>query len=395
MTPRPARRNTHRIVACLFALCWATAAHAGSEDGFQATSSVERHWTSNALDSDLAIADWYTLMRGSLERQWGGDQANVTLGAEFQATRHDTVSIEDDRALALSVQAFRQLRPGLELRGSLSYRVFDEGDDLAIGPLVLGTNTLKHIVEATGQIGVDLGNATTLVIEAADSFEKIGSTRFQDDWLLPAKLDPDLNRARLGIRLTRSLGRLSIGASGDALVVSVEELGSPPVALSLSTYALRGELTFSAEDGSTFGFSAGGELLRGANGIYSRLRPTWQAGFTKKLPHGLELRGTYFGRYETVNSDDPLASWLRRGQLEIGAQIRENLALAAGVFKEAKENLLFENVERKRGLYAELTCDISPFTAIILRLDYSKTFKTAIDERQSTIDAFIGLRAKI
>jgi hypothetical protein len=395
MTPKPVGRNTHRVIAGLFVLCWAAGAQAGPEGGLHAASSVERHWTSNALDGDLAIADWYTLIRGSLERQWGGDQANVTFGAEFQATRHDTVSIEDDRALALLIQTFRRLRPGLELRGSLSYRIFDEGDDFPIAPLVLGTNTLKQIIEATGQIGIDLGNATTLVIEAANSFEKIGRTRFEDDLLLPAKLDPDLNRARLGVRLTRSLGRLAIGASGDALFVSVEELGSPPVALSLSTYALRGELTFSAAGGSTFGFSAGGELLRGADGIYSRLRPTWQVGFTKKLPHGLELRGTYFGRYETVDSDDPLASWLRRGQLEIGAQIRENLALAAGVFKEVKENLLFENVERKRGLYAELTCDVSPLTAIVLRLDYSKTFKTVIDERQSTVDAFIGLRAKI
>ena len=115
----------------------------------------------------------------------------------------------------------------------------------------------------------------------------------------------------------------------------------------------------------------------------------------KKLPHGFEIRGTYFGRFETADSDDPLASWLERGELEFGMKLRENLTLAAGLFAEAKENLLFENVERKRGLYAELTCNATTATAIMLRLDFSRTFKTLIDERRETVDAFIGLRARI
>ena len=393
MTRKPTARRA--AAAGLFFLCGLASPSAEAQDGPHAAASIERHWTSNALDSNRAIPDWYTLLRGSLEQTFGDDDANATLGTEFQATRHDTVSIEDDRALALSAQAFRRLPSGLELRGTLTYRASSEGDDLPIGPFTLGMRTLKQVVGAAGQVGIDLGNATSLVIDVADSFEKVGATRFEHDLLLPAQLDPDLNRAQLGARLTRTVGPFAIGASGSALLASVEELGVPPVALSLAQYALRGELAYTAPDGSTLGLALGGEFLRGEGDIYRRLRPAWQLSFAKKLPRGLELRGTYFGRFETIDSDDPLASWLERAELEMSAALRENLTVSSGVFAQAKENLLFENVERTRGLYAELACNATPSTAIVFRIDFSKTFKTVIDERQSTVDAFLGLRAKI
>ncbi|HEY4193351.1 MAG TPA: hypothetical protein VGM46_11960, partial [Mesorhizobium sp.] len=381
--------------ASLCLLCGMASAHAEPGGGVSASSSLERHWTSNALDSDHAVPDWYTLLRGSLQQQFGDDDANIGLGAEFQATRHDRVSIEDDRALALSAHAFRRFSPSLELRGTLTYRVSREGDDLPIGAFTLGTSTPKQILGASGQMGIDLGNATSLILDVADTYEKVGETRFGNELLLPAQLDPDLNRFQLGAHLTRTFGAIALGVSASALWMAVQELGSPPVALSLAQYTLRGELTYTGADGSTLGAAFGGEFLRGANDTYSRLRPTWQITFARQLPHDLELRGTYFGRFETLDSDDPLASWLQRGELELGMKLRENLAFASGLFAEEKENLLFENVERKRGLYAELTCDATPSMAIVLRVDVSKTFKTVIEERESTVDTFVGLRAKI
>ncbi len=393
MTSLPTARQA--AMAGLFLIGGLTPLPAMADDGFHAASSIEQHWTGNALGSDRTIADWYTLLRGSLQWRAGDDDANISLATEFRTIRFDTVSIEDDRALTLSAQAFRRLTPAIELKGTLSYQASSEGDDLSIGPLLLGMRTPKQTFGAGGQIGIDLGDTTSLILEAADSFERVGATRFQHDLLIPVQLDPDRNRAQLAGRLTRSAGPFAFGASGSALRVSVERLGNPPVTLSLVQYALRGEFTYTAADGSKLEVALGGELLRGERGIYRRLRPAWQVTFDKKLPHGLELRGTYFGRFETVDSDDPLASWLERGELEFGARLREKLAAAAGIFAEAKENLLFENVEHTRGLYAELTCETTRSTAIVLRIDFSRTFKTLIDERQNTVDAFVGLRAKI
>lgn len=359
------------------------------------SASLERHWTSNALDSDLEIPDWYTLLRGSLQQKWGDDDANVALGAEFQATRHDTVKIEDDRAAALSAEIFRRLPGGVELRGTLGYRASSEGDDLEIGTLALGTRTLKQIVSAGAQLGIDLGSSTSLILEAADSFEATGATRFQQDILPATRLDPDRNGLQFALRLTRTIGSFAFGGSASALLMSVERLGEPPVGLSFRQYGLRGEAAYTDAGGSILGVSLGAEWLGDRDGLYRRARPAWQITATQPLPHGFELRASYFGRYETADSDDPLASWLRRGEIGIMFRPREKLALAAGVACQVKENLLFENEERTRGFYAEAAYDVGPAAALVLRADFSRTFKTVIDVRQTTLDAFAGLRVKI
>lgn len=397
-----ARRPRRRIrilaetaAAAAFAVTTAFAATAEPASPARLTASIERHFTTNALDSDRAVSDWYTLLRGSLQREWGGKDANATFGAEFQATRHDAVKIEDDRALALTAQAFRRLRPGLELRGTLTYRVSSDGDDLAVGPFTLGTRTPKQAFGAQAQLGIDLGDATSLVLEAGDGFEKVGRSRFSQAALPPAQLDVDRNRLQFGFRLARTLGSIAFGASGSALSVSVERLGSPPVAVGFGRYALRGEFAWTGTDGSTVGLAAGAELLRAADRLYSRTRPTWQVTFKKPLPHGFELRGSYCGRFEDADSDDPLASWLERAELEAGLRLGTALALSTGLFWQDKQNLLFENREESRGLYAEASYQMTKSTAAVLRVDVSRTFKTVIDTREDTVDMFLGLQTSI
>nr|WP_292839586.1 hypothetical protein [Mesorhizobium sp.] len=384
-------------VAIGLLLSCATAAPALADAGAPATftGAVERHYTTNALDSDHAVPDWYTLLRGSLQRQLGDADANVALGAEFQATRHDTVSIEDDRALALSVSAFRKLENGLEFRGTLSYRASSDGDDLPLGPVTLGMRTLKQVVAAEGQVGVDLGNATTLVLDVSDSMEEVGPTRFESNLLPAVQLDPDTNRLQSTARVTRTFGRLALGASASALLATVARLGSPPVGVSFRQFGLRAEAAYTGAGGLTAGAALGAELIEAADGLYRRVRPAWQLAVVAPLPHGFELRGTYFGRYENADSDDPLASWLQRAEIEGGAKLRPDLTFTAGLFREVKENLLFENRERSRGFYAEAAYRLSPAAEIVLRVDATKTDKTVIDVRESTVDTFIGLRAKL
>ena len=253
-TPAPARtsrrqRHRYRAPQAAFGLglaLMATAAHADPAAHF--TGAVERHYTTNALDGDHAVADWYTLLRGSLQHRAGDADANVTLGAEFQATRHDTVSIEDDRTLALSLSAFRKLENGLELKGTLGYRVTSDGDDLSLGPLTLGMRTLKQTLTGHGQLGIDLGHATALVLEVSDGLEKAGPTRFERDLLPAGRLDPDTNRLQLAGRLTRTVGRLAFGGSATALLAAVERLGSPPVGVSFEQYGLRAEAAYTGAE---------------------------------------------------------------------------------------------------------------------------------------------------
>lgn len=359
------------------------------------TGSLERHFTNNALDSDRNISDWYTQLRGTLQKQWGDNDAYAKVNADFQVSHYDKTSIEDDRTLGVSAEAFRRLAPGLELKGTLSYRVSSTGDNLDIGPLTLGTREAKQVFGAQTQLGIDLGNATSLILEAADSFEKLGATHFQEDLILPAKLHANRNLFQLASRITHTVGQFAFGASASALFASVEQIGYPPLFLSFNAYTLRAEAAYKAADGSTLGVALGAEFLRGANDIYQRWRPTWQVTFGKPLPRGFELRGTYFGRYETSNTDDPLASWLQRAELELGMKVRENLGVASGIFYEIKDNLLYENQERRDGIYAEATYDATKSLSFVFRVDVSRTIKTVIDDREHTVDAFVAVRAKI
>ena len=143
------------------------------------------------------------------------------------------------------------------------------------------------------------------------------------------------------------------------------------------------------------GLAFGAQYLRGADDTYQRVLPTWQVTFTKPLPKGFELRGTCFGRYETSDTDDPLASWLRRAELGVALKLRENLAVGTGIFAQLKDNLLLESVERSKGVYVETTWGATKSLAVVFRVDYSQKVKTIIDVHERTVDAFVGLRAKI
>lgn len=361
----------------------------------QLSASIERHWTSNALDSEIAVADWYTLLRGGMRHQVGDDDANAGIDAEFQLARHDRIAIEDDRSLAVPAHAFRRLSPVLELRGTLAYSAISKGDHLEIGPLVIGTRALKQVASAQVQMGLALGGATALVLDMSNAFETTGRTHFEQDLLDPVRLDPDVNKFRAAARLMRTLGPLAAGGSLSALFATVEKLGSPPVALSYTLYGAQGELELRTAAGIAFGMALGAENLRGAHGIYDEVRPAWHVKASMPLPRDFELRGAWFGRFETADSDDPLASWLDRAEVELGWKATERLAFSAGVYREVKQNLLMENEERGRGFYAQATYAFGKPLSAIFRVDVSKTFKTILDIRERTTDAFIGLRARI
>ncbi|NGN40972.1 hypothetical protein G6N74_07840 [Mesorhizobium sp. CGMCC 1.15528] len=358
-------------------------------------TSVERHWTSNALDSEFAIPDWYSLIRGSLQHEWQIDDGTVKFGAEIQATRYDTVKIEDDRAGALLLDVTKRVSPALELRGTLTYRLSTEGDDFTIGPFIIGTRAPKQVFGAQGQAGIDLGGGTALILELANAYELLGESRFQDDVLPRTKLDPDKNRTQVGAKLMRTVGQAAYGVSSSAQFVSVEKLGSPPVGLSLAEYTLQAEAGYKRQTGASITGALGVQMLRGAQDIYQSVRPTWRVAVAQPLPHGFELRGAYFGRFETIDSDDPLASWLQRGEIEARFLLNERLALASGAFAELKENLLYENKERAHGLYGEASFQATKAVSLVVRVDYTQRFLTVIDVEKKTVDAFIGIRTKI
>ncbi len=383
------------VLALAFPVLFLCRPALADQSGPKISAALERHWTSNALGSEFAVADWYTLLRGSLRREIGDDEANAGIAAEFQLTRHDRIVIEDDRSIALSAHAFRRVSAALELRGTLTYSALGKGDHLEVGPVVIGTRALKQVAAAQVQAGIALDEATALVIDASNVFETTGRTHFEEGIIGPARLDPDASKVRLAARVMRTIGSFAVGGSLSALLASVEKLGAPPVALSYALYGAQGQMEMRTEAGMTVGLALGAETLRGAHGIYSEVRPAWQLKAAMPLPRDFELRGSWFGRYETGDSDDPLASWLHRAEAELGWKATERLNLSAGIYREVKQNLLMENEERGGGLYAEASYALSKPLSAVFRVDVTKTFKTIRDISERTTDIFLGLRAQI
>lgn len=360
-----------------------------------ASLSVERHFTSNALDGPFAVADWYTLLRGSLQRTFETDAGTLKFGADVQVTRFDRTDIEDDGSMALAAELHTKLSSRLELRGALTYRIASNGDDLTIGRFSIGTRALKHTIGGKAELGIDLGGGTSLVLGLGNQLELPGDTHFDLPALRPAKLDPDTNRTELSAKLMRTSGSTSYGVSASTVLLAAEEIGSPPVALSFQEYTLRLETASKGEDGSAFGLAFGAQWLRGAQGIFAGARPTYQMVFAKPLPKGFEIRGSLVGRFETLDTDDPLASWLNRAEFEAACRINERLKLGVGAFAEIKRNLLLENWQRERGFYAEAFYELPKPATLVLRVDVSDEFANVIDVRQRTVDVFVGLRTKM
>lgn len=381
------------LPAALLALLVSSAhAEEASPSDKNATLVVERHVTSNALDSDLALRDSYTLLRGALARDIPIVDGKLRLSTEFQASLYDRYAIEDDRALALSLEGTRRFGDRLEVRGSLSWRRYSEGDDLAIGPVVLGTRTVTDTLAAGIETGIDMGGGTVLLLGALDTFDKPGLTRFQDDLITPTPLKPERNTASLSAGLKKTLGPTSYALTGS---VDLSRADPFPLGVSYAKYALRAETRTTTADGTVFAAALGGEWLRAERRLYDELRPTVEVSAVKALPGGIELRGSYAASYVTRDTDDPLASWVERLEIEAKKALTRQWLFAVGYFAENRENLLLAYDERSRGVYGQIAYAVRPDTAIVLRVDCKRDRLTVIDVDKPVFDAYLGVTRKL
>ena len=354
----------------------------------------ETHYTSNALDNDTSRADIYQVLRGSIEHAIDLPDATLKLTAHAQATAYDKYSIEDDRSLALSADLQQKLGERVELRNTLSYNVSSEGDDLTLGDIVIGTRTLKQRVTFATQAGFDLQNESALIVSASAFRERLGTTKFEE-LILPSKLEPDQTRFQGSVALKKTLGPVVGTLEGGAEIARVEELGSPPVSLSFAHYRLRGEIIWKVSDKTTLAMMGGGEYLRDALGLYKALKPTYRVALVQALPFGAELRGSVGAAYDTSDTDDPLASWVRRAEIELKIPASERLAVGTGFFHEVKDNVLMENRERSHGVYAEVGYAVAAKLSILARVDYSRKYITELDITEKTVDTFVKARLSL
>lgn len=359
-----------------------------------ATVETERHFTTNALDGPVAVSGWYTLLRGTLVHDAALDGGKLRIEARLEATRYDRTDIEDDRTGQISIELRRALSPSIEAKAVLSLAASDIGDDITLGSTVIGTRVRRLIPGAVLQVGADLGDGATLVATASAGSEQAGRTRI-DGLSGSYRIEPDRLQADASLTYARTRGRFRYGGLVAARYLKPEHIGLPPSALGANMFGAQIEGAASAKDGATLQVAAGVQFLDGEFGIYRDAELAYEISGLIPLGKTIALRGTTFARFETADTDDPLASWLRRLQVEATLRAAEPLLLAAGLYREVKQNVLLENRENGAGAYAEATHDLGNAGTLAVRIDWSRTHRTVIEERYDTVDVRLAYRKKL
>lgn len=370
----------------------AMASDAAAPSPVRAELSVSRHHTDNVLDEPLAVADWYTLMRGTVS----GDidhalgQTRITLDGELR--RHDLFTIENDAAGGIEGQTTLRPSDDLELRGTLFLRHIREGDALVIEDLAIGTQTAKTVGGAGAVIGLRLTPSLVSTTELRGFRERAGDTSFEDDLLPALRFEPDRDRIFASQALTHTDGTLQTGVRATVERTTFSEIFDEPV--ELDRLQLRGEIGWRSEDGHALALAAGGEWLRASFDLIDIVRPSIEATAIAPIA-GLQLRGTLRTAFDSDDTDDLLASWVRRAEVELAWPLAERIALSTGMFIETRENLVFDYSEDRRGIYGELGWNASEQVTLVLRLDYRENRAPGIDFAKDRLDASLAVRTRL
>jgi hypothetical protein len=372
----------------------ALTAHANADDGQRLELSAARHFTTNALDGPVALADWYTSLRGSIAAPHEHEHGTTTLGLSFEGRHYDRIRIRNTISGSVSAQTTLTPHDALELRGTVGLAARSEGDHLQIGDLIIGTRTPRRSANAGIEAGWRITSDTTLFGELSGIAEDYGQATFERDIILPAQLEPDRLRLRAAVGARRSFGPWSVGASGAFERTSMETIGDPPLRLSARTVSLETVGAYADETGRTLEIGIGAQHLADDDALFAEWRPALRASMGFVLAR-VELRGTLRVGYETVDTDDPLGSWLGRAEIAAAFPLSHRVVFGTGLFVEKRENLLLENEETRSGLHGELTFAAGQRADLVLRADYMNSRATILDIDKDRLEILIGLRTRL
>lgn len=301
--------------------------------------TVERAYTTNALDRALALPDWINLLRGHTDVVIAREASRITLGIAAEQSAHQRLSIEDDSALRLSAEIGHEAVERLSLGGKAFLSLASEGDDIDIDDVILGIRTRTIAGGATLKAAYRLGEATSLAGELSASRSEPGPAEFEAGLLDPQQLSPRRDTIGAGLRLAHSDGDTSYASAAGAEIVQVGIAGRPPYDFRLARQFARGEA------GATFGKlslkgSAGAERLASPGIALDLVRPNVALEAAYRLASGATLRGTFNAALDLTGGDDPVGSWFRIAELEASTPLGTRLTLSAGGSRFWRENFL-------------------------------------------------------
>jgi hypothetical protein len=314
--------------------------------------------------------------------------------AHVDLRRHDLYAIEDDAALALAAETTLRVSEALELRGTLSLRLVEEGDEMAVADTFIGIRTRRAVPAMQLQAGWKLTPDTTLVVEAAAARDMPGLTRFEAGLLPDTRLEPVRERLRLAATLTRSAGALSYGAMAGTGFTRAHAVGDLP-RLDIHDHTVKVLAQLTVPEGPTLAAAAGLQMLALPAASFREIRPTWEVAAQVPLAGRLSLRGSFKGAYDMTSNDDPVAVWMRRLEFVAGYRVHPALTLGAGVFSQRRDFLGVGTAEKSRGAYGEAVWQAHEKLALTLRLDATRTTLLPFGIERRGLDAHLAVKTEL
>lgn len=387
-----------KVAATLLATLWAAPAQA-ADSGPQAMAGSPLRFTflqeiiatSNALDGPVAISDTIMHLRGTIDGARDTDIGRFEFSGSAEIFEYRDIDFQSDRYANLQLGYAREFTPDFGLRGSLGYAIKDEGDDIAIGPVIFGVRTSSQIFSGGIEAVMRLTPATIATFSVASDYEMVGDSRFTIG-LSDLRLLPDRSTTVLGGRLAHQVGNGAVSLTARATAVDLHEMQPGFAAIASDRLRLTAGYETVLRGGLEIGAEAGVTYLRDEFELFERAYPVYTLVAAGPAPGGTQLRLSLRGYVDTLDTDDLLASYIHRGELEIAKPLPYALTVSAGIFGEYRENVVLENEEEAAGVYVALGYEIASGSTMLLRLDYDRRHRTLFDTREETLKGTLGVQ---
>lgn len=385
-------RHSFRTIGVLALSVAATPAFAGG--GPVTTWTAETVASSNILDDGSELGDIGLHLRGALSESRDTGIGTLHFETAVDLLNYRRYHFADQQTLSVNVSQARGGDGPLSYTSHLGYAIGDSGDDLALAGVVLGLRQAIQNFSGGGSLKLELGDGMTAALGFEERYDDVGKARFAAD-LPDTKVNPDRNLASGSFGIAKKADGVEYGLIAKVARISLFQQTPFQNAVPFDSYALRGRFIIEDAGGWRLTGEIGFRQLRDGLGIYDRVRPVYALAAERAFAAGFKLSGRLTCDFETDDTDDPLATYRRRLEIEASVNLPYAVVLGAGAFVEAGDNLLLENRERGFGVYGAVGYKPQPRLQFLLRVDYDRRRQTIIDVDEDTLAARFGVRTSL
>lgn len=319
--------------------------------------SVERRYTTNALDRVEALPDWITSLRGGVSAVIPHEQGALRLSLEAEQSAHDRFAIENDSALRLALANESKVAERLSLGVEASLSLASDGDNLDLDGAILGIRTRTISGAVALKAGYALSEEWALSGELSASRAAPGRASFEAGIVEPLQLSPRRDAVGAGLRLAHTGERVTYAAAAGA---ELRHVGTPEDGPFDFTHWRQFARVEAAAKLAGFDLSAavGAERLHGIGGALDEIRPSLAASAAYTFANGATVRGALGAGLDLSGNDDPLAAWVRRAEVHVSVPLGTRVVLSAGVNAFQREYMLLGYEEQGYGGFASGRFDL-------------------------------------